>query len=273
MKHLLVALASVVLAACNPSAIDATPDPGNSGFVAPRDTYDQPDLNGIWQAMGSAHADLEAHAARMGPIVALGALGAIPAGLSVVVEGKIPYQPWARKRQQENLNDWLARDPAVKCYLPGVPRGNYMPYPFQIVQGSDTIMMIYEFAAATRLVYMNKPDMENEFESWMGHSRGHWEADTLVVEVTSLMPDTWFDSSGNFHSDALRVTERFTPISENALLYEATIEDPEVFTRPWKIRLPLYRRLEQNARLHEFKCVEFAEELMYGHLVKQPAEP
>jgi hypothetical protein len=265
MKHRLTMLALVLLGACSP------PAPEGGAYQAPRDIYGQPDLNGIWQALGSAHWDLEAHAARMGPIVEMGALGGIPAGMSVVVDGEIPYQPWARERQQENFNDWLARDPAVKCFMPGVPRANYMPFPFQIVQGSDTTMMIYEFAGPTRLIYMNRPDFENEFESWMGHSRGHWEGDTLVVDVTSLMPDTWFDSSGNFHSASLHVVERFTPVSANVLQYEATIEDPEVFTRPWKIRMPLYRRLEENARLHEFKCVEFAEELMYGHLVKQPA--
>ena len=113
---------------------------------------------------------------------------------------------------------------------------------------------------------------EHPFEAWMGHSRGHWEGDTLVIDVASHVPDTWFDSSGNFHSEELRVEERYTPVSENVLRYEATITDPKVFTRPWKISMPLYRRLDENARLLEFKCVEFAEELMYGHLVKQSEE-
>ena len=278
MRYLSSVLASavlipVILPGCGQPATNVAPSidaQTPTEFRASRDAYGQPDLNGIWQALGSAHWDLEAHSARMGPVVELGALGAIPAGLGAVDGGEIPYQPWARDQQQENLNDWLARDPAVKCFMPGVPRANYMPFPFQIVQGSDTIMMIYEFASATRLVYMARPDFENEFESWMGHSRGHWEGDTLVIDVTSLMPDTWFDSSGNFHSESLHVVERFTPVSENVLQYEATIEDPKVFTRPWKIRMPLYRRLEENAQLLEFKCVEFAEELMYGHLVKKP---
>lgn len=276
MKLGTMIMTALLLAACSPADMSSEPIPEDNQagtFNVPRDAYDHPDLNGIWQALGSAHWDLEAHSARMGSVVEMGALGGIPAGLSVVVGGKIPYQPWAREQQQKNLADWLALDPAVKCYLPGVPRATYMPYPLQIVQGADTTMIIYEFASASRLIYMNKPDFENEFESWMGHSRGHWDGDTLVIDVTSFMPDTWFDSSGNFHSDALRVEERFTAISANVLRYEATIEDPNVFTQPWKIQMPLYRRLEENAQLLEYKCVEFAEELMYGHLVKKTVEP
>lgn len=237
-----------------------------------QDVYGKPDLNGIWQAMGSSHHDLEAHAARMGPIVAMGALGAIPAGQSVVVGGKIPYQQWARTEQQANLAQWHEKDPAIKCFMPGIPRATYMPFPFQIIQGSETIIFAYEFASASRVVYMNKPDFEHPFEAWMGHSRGHWEGDTLVIDVASNIPDTWFDSSGNFHSEALRVTERYTRVAENVLNYEATIEDPNVFTESWTIKMPLYRRMEENAQLLEFKCVEFAEELMYGHLVKKAAQ-
>ncbi|MDP6377891.1 MAG: hypothetical protein QF921_13110 [Pseudomonadales bacterium] len=234
------------------------------------DMYGQPNLNGIWQALGSAHWNLEAHAASAGPIVELGALGGIPAGQSVVVGGEIPYQPWAREKQQQHLANWLEHDPAIKCFMAGVPRSTYMPYPFQIAQGSETILITYEFAGATRIVYLNRPDFEHPFEAWMGHSRGRWEGETLVIDVTSHIPDTWFDSSGNFHSEELRVEERFRKVSENVLNYEATITDPKVFTRPWSIRMPLYRRLEENAQLLEYKCVEFAEELMYGHLVKKP---
>jgi hypothetical protein len=259
---------------CSPveqqSVVEATAQ--TTAPSANQDVYGKPDLNGIWQAMGSSHYDLEAHAARMGPIVAMGALGAIPAGQSVVVGGKIPYQEWARTQQQANLAQWHEKDPAVKCFMPGIPRATYMPFPFQIIQGSDTIIFAYEFASASRIVYMNKPDFEHPFEAWMGHSRGHWEGDTLVIDVASNVPDTWFDSSGNFHSEALRVTERYTRVSENVLNYEATIEDPNVFTESWTIKMPLYRRLEENAQLLEFKCVEFAEELMYGHLVKKAAQ-
>jgi len=238
-------------------------------YRAPRTADDRPDLNGIWQALGSAHWDVEGHAARMGPVVATGALGAIPAGLGVVDGGEIPYQPWAAEKQAANLADWLKLDPAVKCYLPGVPRATYMPFPFQIVQTPDAILLTYEFAGASRTVYMNRPDFESPADMWMGHSRGHWEGETLVVDVTSQVADTWLDSSGNFHSDKLRVVERYTATSPHHLLYEVTLEDPDVFTRPWKMSMPLYRRVEPGAQLLEFKCVEFVEELMYGHLRKK----
>ena len=241
-------------------------------YQAPRTPDGHPDLNGIWQALGTAHWDIEGHAARPGPIVALGAVGAIPAGLGIVEGGEIPYQPWALEKKKENFENWLNLDPVVKCYLPGVPRTTYLPFPFQIVQTAEHILIAYEFASATRVIYMNRPDFESPIDTWMGHSRGHWEGETLVVDVTSQVPDTWFDSSGNFHSEALHVVERYTPMSPNALLYEAAIEDPKVFTRPWKIKMPLYRRLEENVQLLEFKCVEFVEELMYGRFRKKPSK-
>jgi len=263
----------VVLVGCaDPDVTQAASPSGAADSQSDVNLPGEPDLNGIWQALGTAHWDLETHAARMGPIVNMGALGAIPAGLGVVEGGSIPYQDWAREQQIQNRQDWLALDPAVKCFMPGIPRATYMPFPFQIVQGEDTIIFAYEFASASRLVYLNKPDFEHPFEAWMGHSRGNWEGDTLVIDVASHIPDTWFDSSGNFHSEELRVEERYTLVSENVMEYSATITDPKVFTRPWTIRLPLYRRAEANVQLLEFKCVEFAEELMYGHLVKKPAD-
>jgi hypothetical protein len=103
----------------------------------------------------------------------------------------------------------------------------------------------------------------------MGWSRGSWDGDTLVVDVTSMGDQTWFDRAGNYHSDALHVVERYTRTDPDHLTYEATIEDPKTFTRPWKISMPLYRRVEKNMQLLEYKCVEFAEELMYGHLRKR----
>ncbi len=242
----------------------------DSEYQAPRTADGKPDLNGIWQALGSAHWDVEPHAARMGPVVELAALGAVPGGLGIVEGGEIPYTPEARAKQQDNLEHWLERDPAVKCYMPGVPRATYMPYPFQIVQTPETILIAYEFASSSRIVYLNRPDFEAPVEAWMGHSRAHWEGDTLVIDVTSNIGDTWLDSSGNHHSDKLHVVERYTAISPNHLMYEATLEDPETYTRPWTIRVPLYRRIDENMQLLDFKCVEFAEELMYGHLRKNP---
>ena len=264
---LLAAATACALVVLSPAAHSADQA---SGYEAPRTADGTPDLNGVWQALGSAHWDIEGHAARPGPIVELGAVGAIPGGLGIVAGGEIPYQDEAASQKQENVDNWLTADPAVKCYMPGVPRATYMPFPFQIVQTPEFILIAYEFASASRVIYMNKPDFESPFDTWMGHSRGHWEGETLVVDVTGQVGDTWFDSAGNFHSDAVHVVERYTAISPNALTYEATIEDPNVFTRPWTIRLPLYRRLDENMQLLEFKCVDFVEELMYGHLRKEP---
>ena len=237
-------------------------------YRAPRTADGKPDLNGIWQAVNTADWNLEDHAARSGPVVAMGALGAIPAGLGVVEGGAIPYQPSALAKRKANFDNWLVRDPVVKCYLPGVPRATYMPFPFQIVQTPEHIMLAYEFASASRTIYVNGKN-ESPIDTWMGWSNGHWEGETLVVTVTNFNDQTWFDSAGNYHSDALKVVERYTRTSPDHLMYEATIEDPKTFTRPWKIRMPLYRRVEANAQLLEFKCVEFVEELMYGHLRKK----
>jgi hypothetical protein len=234
----------------------------------PRTADGKPNFNGLWQALGNNHWGVEPHAARFGPDFEWAAVGAVPAGLGIVEGGAIPYTPQARATQQENQADWLARDPVVNCYMPGVPRGNYMPFPFQIVQSPEHIIMAYEFASANRIVYMDRPDFEAPVPSWMGHSLGRLEGDTLVIDVTEQMPDSWLDRSGNFHTEQLKVTERYTHISPNVLSYEVTLEDPGVYTRPWKMQMPLYRRLDNNAQLLEFKCVEFAEELLYGHLVK-----
>jgi hypothetical protein len=229
----------------------------------------KPDLNGIWQAVGAANWNLLDHQARSGPVLELGAVLAVPAGLSVVEGNEIPYQPWAAARQKENYENWLSRDPEVKCYLPGIPRATYMPHPFQILQtANNDILMSYEYASANRVIKMGKAEPP-PVDTWMGQSAGHWEGDTLVVDVTGLNDQTWFDRAGNFHSEALHVVERFTPVSADVLDYQATIEDSKVFTRPWKMQMPLYRRQEKGAQLLEFKCVEFVEELMYGELRKK----
>src|SRR5512135_1986053 len=240
-------------------------------YRAPRTADGKPNLNGIWQAVNSADWDLQGHAAAKGPVASLGAVFSIPPGLSVVEGDEIPYLPAAAAKQKENRANWVKLDPEVKCYLPGVPRATYLPYPFQIVQSRENIMMAYEYAGAVRVINMGAPT-KAPADGWMGWSNGHWEGDSLVVDVTSLNDQTWFDRAGNWHSDALHVTERYTPIGPDALQYEATIDDPKVFTRQWKMSMPLYRRLEKNAQLLEYKCVEFAEEVLYGHLRKQPLQ-
>jgi len=238
-------------------------------YKAPRAPDGTPNLTGIWQVMNTANWDLQAHEARQGPVIALGAAFSVPPGPGVVEGNEIPYQPWAAAKKKENGDNWLTRDPEVKCFMPGIPRATYMPYPFQIVQSSNTILMAYEYTSASRVIRMNSK-LQSPAPAWMGWSIGRWEGDTLVVEVTDHMEETWFDRAGNFHSDALRVVERYTPVDPNTLNYEVTIEDPKVFTRPWKMNMLLYRHLEKNAQLMEYKCVAFAEELMYGHLRKKP---
>ncbi len=253
-------------------------------YVAPRGPGgEHPDLNGIWQALNTANYDIERHLARHsmqlrdgphGPLPAvdllkLGAVGAVPPGLGVVTDGPLPYTPEGLAKKRENAANWLERDPEVKCYLPGVPRATYMPHPFQIQQSAAAILIMYQYANAVREVYMEDVG-EAPVDSWMGQSVGRWEGDTLVVEVTGLNDQTWFDRAGNHHSDQLKVTERYTPVGPHHLRYEATIEDPVTFTRPWKMSMPLYRRMEPDARLLDFRCVEFVEELMYGEWRRQP---
>jgi hypothetical protein len=237
-------------------------------YKAPRTADGKPNLNGIWQAMNTANWDIQGHAAQAGPLFQLGAAGAVPPGLGVVEGDEIPYLPAALAKKKENFANRMTLDPEMKCYMPGVPRATYQPFPFQIVQSQKSIMIAYEFAGAVRVINMEAPT-KAPADSWMGWSNGHWEGDTLVVDVTSQNDQTWFDRAGNFHSDALHVVERYTPRSADTLMYEATIEDPKTFSKPWKISMPLYRHVEKNAQLLEFKCVEFAEELLYGHLRKK----
>ena len=238
-------------------------------IAAPVISSDPPDLSGIWQAMNTASWNLEGHTASKMPVTnILGALGGIPAGMSVVEGGEIPYLPEALEKRDQNRSDWTNLDPVAKCYIPGVPRSTYMPWPFQILQTDTEIFVAYEFGSNSRTIFMDRPGTEAPLPSWMGYSLGHWEGETLVVNVTKQVPDTWLDASGNYHGPNLVVEERYTLIDENHMQYEATIDDPDVFSRPCKIKIPLYRRMEDGARLLEYKCVEFGEDLLYDHLRK-----
>ena len=243
-----------------------------SSQALPRTADGKPNFNGIWQVLNTANWDLQSHAAQPGQITALGATGAVPPGLGVVEGEDIPYLPAAAATRKTNFENRLKLDPEVKCYLPGVPRATYMPFPFQIVQTPQYILIAYEYANAVRTVYMKDPGPP-PVDSWMGQSVGHWEGDTLVVDATGFNDQSWLDRSGNFHSDALHVVERYRLRGPDVILYEATIEDPNVFSKPWKISMPIYRRLEKNVQLLEFKCQEFVEELLYGQYRKQPSKP
>lgn len=243
------------------------------------------DLNGVWQVLNTANFDLEAHRARhamqlidgpAGPVpdkrvLALGAVGSVPAGPSVVDGGVIPYTDQARAQRDDNRQHWIERDPEIKCYLPGVPRATYLPYPFQILQSESAMLFVYEYAGAVRNIYLDDPG-EAPIDSWMGQSYGYWDGDTFVVEVTAQNGQTWLDRSGNFASSAVKVTERYRKIGLDHIEYTATIDDPETFTEPWTMRMILYRRVGPDAELHEFNCVEFVEEMMYGQLRKEPLQ-
>jgi hypothetical protein len=252
-------------------------------YRAPRTADGKPDLNGIWQALNEGNYDIEAHMARpamalrpgpygpvpAAPVLALGAVGAVPPGMGIVDGGAIPYKPEALAKKKENQEKWLERDPEIKCYLPGVPRANYMPYPFQILQSQSAMFFAYEYAGAVRNIYLKNPGPP-PVDAWMGQSVGHWEGDTFVIEANGFNDSTWFDRAGNWHTEKLKVTERYTRTGADVISYEATMEDPDVFTRPWKISFPLYRRIEKNAQIMDFKCVEFVEELLYGQWRKKP---
>jgi hypothetical protein len=278
LPHFLLAV--LFLSAC------AAGTSSSKNYVAPRGPDGvHPDLNGIWQALGEAHFDLERHMARAsmqlregpaGPVpakgtVALGAVAAVPPGFGVVEGGNIPYLPAALAQRDDNRAHWLERDPEIKCYLPGVPRATYMPYPFQIFQGENQFFFAYQYASAVRNIYSDDPGPA-PIDTWMGQSVASWDGDTLVLDVTGLNPQTWFDRAGNYHTEKLHVVERYTPMGPNHMHYEATIEDPDVFSRPWKISMPLYRRMETDFQLLDFKCVEFVEELMYGQWRRHPLD-
>ena len=239
--------------------------------VAPRNADGRPDLNGIWQALDGPNWNIEPHAADFGTVPQLGAINAVPPGTGIVENGPIPYKSDALAKRAENYRNRTSQDPEARCYLPGVPRAMYLPQPFQIVQSTEFIMMVFQYAGAVRSVYMSdqKPAPAT---SWMGWSNGHWEGNTLVIETTGLDERTWFDRAGNFHSGDLKVIERISVRSADILNYEATIEDPNVFTRAWKISVPLYRRVDKSAQILDFKCAQFAEGLLYGEPGKQSAK-
>jgi len=268
-------------------ALIMTPSAVEPARRSARTADGKPNFSGVWQANNEAYWDLQAHAARPGavtqpgvypsyefarvpaaPVLALGAAAGVPGSLGVVEgDGQIPYKPEAAAMKQENADNWIDRDPELKCYLPGVPRAMYMPYPFQIVQSTNKIQMAFTFANAARTIHLDAVEGPPD-DTYMGHSLGRWEGDTLVVDVTGFNGKNWFDRAGNFHSASLHLVERFTLINPDAIRYEATIEDPAVFTRTWRIAMPLYRRLEPTIQLLEYPCIEFAEEFLYGHVRK-----
>ena len=210
----------------------------------------KPDLSGIWQAVNTAAWDIQDHQAQKG----------VPAGTGVVEGNDIPYQPWAAAKKKENYEKRMAADPEARCYLPGVPRIMYMPYPFQIFQDPEQVVILFEYVHATRDIFMGSEHPPRHIDWWMGDSRGRWEGDTLVVDLVDFNDETWFDRAGNFHSDALHLVERYTPMGPDHIHYEVTVEDPKVFTKPWKMSMTFYRLKEKNLQLLEYECYAFDHE-------------
>lgn len=250
-----------------------------SAYQAPRlPGTPHPDMSGIWQTLTTANWDIQDHSAEPGPYPALlGAWGAQPAGQGIVEGGALPYKPEALDKKKANyakrlsidpFNIHTTGDPEAKCYAPGVPRAMYMPYPFQIVQMPNKVLMVFGYSNVSRFIQLEN-HREAPIDLWMGWSNGKWEGDTLVVDVTGFNGHAWLDRAGNFTSSALHVVERYTFSGPNSINYEATIEDPNVFTRPWKVSFPLYRRLEKNVQLLDFRCVPFTEEFLYAGLAKK----
>jgi hypothetical protein len=216
----------------------------------------KPDLSGIWQVMNSAAWDIQDHPAQKG----------VPGGQGVVESGGIPYQPWALARKKENYEQRAALDPESKCYLPGVPRVTYMPFPFQIIQKPNEVTILYEYVHAVRYIFMNgNQHPPGHIDWWLGDSRGRWEGDTLVIDVIHFNDQTWFDRAGNFHSDALHLTERYTLTDRDHISYAVTVEDPKVFTRPWNMSMILYRHTENNFQLLDYECYGFDLEKLYPY--------
>jgi len=254
----------------------ATPQRGTQAATRPARIGAHPNFNGVWQAINSANWNLEAHSVSgLSQFWQLGAIASIPAGKSMLKDGgTIPYKPEALKQRNENRAKWPESDNEAKCYMLGIPRYTYHPIPFQISQGDVDIQMVYPFAAGNRFIHMRANDQNTDpVDSWMGRSNGHWEGDVLVIVTTDMLPDAMLDRAGNFHSNKLKVTERFRLVDSTHIQYEATLEDPETYTRPWTIAMPLYRLIDENAQAFEHKCVPFADMLLYHDLIGDKPKP
>jgi hypothetical protein len=257
-----MAAALISPAGAQPVATQQSPRPATIGG--------RPNFNGIWQALNNANWNLEAHSAEaLDDFWGLGAIAAVPAGKSVLKGGgTIPYLPAALEQRNKNRTVWPAADNEAKCFMLGVPRVTYHNMPFQIFEAGGTadLLMVYPFAATNRIIYM-KDHSEPPVDTWMGKSSGTWEGNVLVVTTVGQNEKTWLDRAGNFHSADLKVTERFSLIDADHIRYEATLEDPKTFARPWTIEMPLYRLIDQNAEVLEHKCVPFTDKLIYSDLM------
>lgn len=244
-----VATVMVVLSIATAPASNQAPAAVAQAGPIPRMADGKPDFSGLWQVLTTASWDIQDHHAEKG----------VPGGQGVVEGNEIPYLPEARAKKNDNYKNRATADPVAKCFLPGVPRIMYMPFPFQVFQTPNYIAMTFEYVHAVRHVYLNSGHPRGPIEWWMGDSRAKWEGDTLVVDVAHFNADTWFDAAGNHHSEAMHLVERYSYINRDHIQYEVTVEDPKVFSRPWKMRMPLYRRIEPNLQLLDYECAAFDE--------------
>lgn len=248
---LAAALAFGVVALATPAA---TAQPADD---IPRRADGKPDFSGIWQALSEADYDLEPHAGRTDA----------PPGPGVVEGGKLPYREEALEQKRENFANRAEADPRLKCWMLGVPRNVYYPAPFQIFQRDRDLTLVHQLGHQVRTIHTNgtlhPANVEEPF--WLGDSRGTWDGDTLVADVTNFIDETWLDRAGNYHSDALHVVERWTFIDANTISYSATVEDPKVYTRPWTLNVLLHRRRDKNFQLIEDYCFTLPYEQYYPH--------
>ncbi len=201
-----------------------------TAYTPPRTKDGKPDLQGIWETRNAAAFDV-----------------------SEIAEGhEIPYLAEALEREQKSNRV----DPMAHCAMPGVPRINYLPFPLQIVQRPGLVVILYEYLHNQRLIQTTPREHLEGIDLWMGDSVGRWEGDTLVVDVADLGDKTWLDSARHTHSDALHVVERYTRTGPDTMRYEATLEDPKTYAKPWKIGMTLHRNTQPGFELREQECTE-----------------
>jgi hypothetical protein len=245
------AVAALLLAALG------TPALAQAGSDIPRQADGKPDFSGIWQTLSEADYDLEPHAGRVDA----------PPSPGVVEGGVIPYRPEALEQKQANFEAREEEDPRLKCWTLGVPRSIYYPAPFQIFQRERDLTLVHQFGHQVRTIHTNGTLHPEELEEgfWLGDSRGRWEGDTLVVDVTDFNAETWLDRAGNYHGEDLHVVETWSFLDPNTISYSATMEDPEVFTQPWTINVLLHRRRDKDFQLIEDYCFTLPYEQHYPH--------
>jgi hypothetical protein len=259
--NLALALGAVALALCatGPAGAQQGADAQQASGVGgiPRTSEGRPDFSGIWQTLSEADYDLEPHAGRRDA----------PPGPGVVQGGAIPYLPAALEQRERNRAARATDDPRLKCWVLGVPRSITYSAPFQVFQRENDLTLVHQFGHQVRTIPTNGSDhpVEGGQELWLGDSRGHWDGDTLVVDVTDFIPETWLDRAGNFHSEQLHVVERWRFVDRDTIAYSATLEDPQVYSRPWTIDVLLHRRRDPGFQLIEDYCFTLQYDDVYPH--------